>query len=108
MSKKRTLQRNIEKENEKKKRKENNMEKRLEQGSKFEPTTDQSEIDKLSTAPRGIDAFPYYCPGARRGNVFVATWLLRPRPRSTSIVLYASPTVTMWSLRGFLHLVFDL
>ena len=43
---------------------------------------------------RAIDAFPYYCPGARRGNVFVATWLLRPRPRSTS-VLYASPTVTM-------------
>ena len=34
----------------------------------------------------GIDAFPYYCPGARRGNVFVATWLLRPGPRSTSIV----------------------
>ena len=32
-----------------------------------------------------IDAFPYYCPGARRGNVFVATWLLCPRPRSTSI-----------------------
>ena len=26
-------------------------------------------------------AFPYYCPGARRGNIFVATWLLRPRPR---------------------------
>ena len=49
-----------------------------------------------------IDAFPYYCPGARRGNVFVATWLLRPRPRSTSIVLYASSTVTMLSLRGFL------
>ena len=46
-----------------------------------------------------IDAFPYYCPGARRGNVFVATWLLRPRPRTTSIVLYARPTVT---LRGFL------
>ena len=44
----------------------------------------------------GIDAFPFYCPGARRGNIFVATWLLRPRPRSTSIVaLYASSTVTM-------------
>ena len=40
-----------------------------------------------------IDAFPYYCPGARRGNVFVATWLLRPRPR-TSIVLNASSPVT--------------
>ena len=37
--------------------------------------------DHVST----IDAFPYYCPGARRGNVFVATWLLCPRPRSTSI-----------------------
>ena len=48
----------------------------------------------LSTHTR-IDAFPYYCPGARRGNVFVATWLLRPWPRSTSIVLYASSTVTM-------------
>ena len=40
----------------------------------------------------GIDAFPYYCPGARRGNVFVATWLLRPRPRgaqaSTVCILY--------------------
>ena len=43
-----------------------------------------------------IDAFPYYCPGARRGNVFVATRLLRPRPRSTSKVLYESPTVTMY------------
>ena len=34
---------------------------------------------------KAIDAFPYYCPGARRGNVFVATWLLRPRPRGPSI-----------------------
>ena len=42
-----------------------------------------------------IDAFPYYCPGTRWGNAFVATWLLRPRPRSTSIVLCASSTVTM-------------
>ena len=45
-----------------------------------------------------IDVFPNYCPGARRGNVFVATWLLRPRPRSASIVMYASSvvlTVTM-------------
>ena len=38
-------------------------------------------ITALSGAVDRINAFPYYCPGERRGNVFVATWLLRPRPR---------------------------
>ena len=41
-------------------------------------------VAKSMGRDRPIDAFPYYCPGARRGNVFVATWLLRPRPRSSS------------------------
>ena len=61
-----------------------------------------------------IEAFPYYCPGARRGNVFVATWLLRPRPRSTSIVLYISTSICEFncdhvtSPREVFCLVFDL
>ena len=50
--KKRTLQTDIKKENEKKaKKKNNNIEKRL---TGFEPPTDQTEIVTLSTAPRGI------------------------------------------------------
>ena len=50
----------------------------------------------------------YYCPGARRGNVFVATWLICPRSRSTKIVdlLYASPTVTISSPCEVFCLVF--
>ena len=28
---------------------------------------------RFNTRCKGIDAFPYYCPGVRRGNVFVAT-----------------------------------
>ena len=49
----------------------------------------------LSSFMIGIVAFPYYCPGARRCNVFVSTWLLCPRLRSASIALYASPTVVL-------------
>ena len=51
MSKKRTLQTNIKKENEKKKKKKQHRKTSL---TGFEPTSDQSEIVKLSTAPRGI------------------------------------------------------
>ena len=50
MSKERSLQTNIKKENEKK-RKEQHRNTSL---TGFEPTTDQSEIVKLSTVPRGI------------------------------------------------------
>ena len=44
------------------------------------------EVQSFLAMNLRTDAFPYYCPRARWGNVFVATWLLCSRPRIASIL----------------------
>ena len=48
---------------------------------RFERRSSSARVACALRPVQSIDAFPYYCPGARRGNIFVATWLLRHRPR---------------------------